>query len=281
MLVSAVCFTCMNSIIRYVDHLPTFELVFFRSIGSVICCVFVLMKLKISPVGNNPKILIARGVVGLISLALFYKALQMMPMASAVSLRYLSPFFAAAMAIIFLKEKMYSLQWLFYLSAFAGVLLLKGFDSRITINGLFIILLSAVFSGAVYVLIRKIGNTEHPIVVVSYFMIISASVGGIVSIFDWVQPQGIQWLLLSLIGIFGFVAQYFMTRALQIEEANLVTPFKYSEVIFTLLAGWAMFGEQQTLLAIMAMALIIVSLIANIVTNQKMKSRTPLGIESK
>jgi len=239
------------------------------------------MKLKISPVGNNPKILIARGIVGLISLALFYKALQMMPMASAVSLRYLSPFFAAAMAIIFLKEKMYSLQWLFYLSAFAGVLLLKGFDSRITINGLFIILLSAVFSGAVYVLIRKIGNTEHPIVVVSYFMIISASVGGIVSIFDWVQPQGIQWLLLSLIGIFGFVAQYFMTRALQIEEANLVTPFKYSEVIFTLLAGWAMFGEQQTLLAIMAMALIIVSLIANIVVNQKKKSRTPLGIESK
>jgi len=264
MLISALCFTGINSVVRQVDHLPTFELVFFRSVGSLICCIIVLTKLKVSPLGNNRKLLFARGVVGLISLALFYKALQLMPMASAVSLRYLSPFFAAAFAIYFLKEKMFSLQWLFYVTAFIGVIMLKGFDDRISLLGLVVILLSAVFSGLIYVIIRKIGDREHPIVIVNYFMVIATIVGAIISCFHWVPPIGWEWFYLSLMGIFGFIAQYFMTRALQMEEANVITPFKYSEVIFTLIAGWVLFGEHQTFLAIAAMSLIVISLLANI-----------------
>lgn len=269
MLISALCFTGINSVIRYVDHLPTFQLVFFRAIGSAFCCLLVLYKYKIPILGTQRKLLIARGVIGLISMALFYKALQLMPMASAVSLRYLSPFFAAAFAIFYLKEKMNNLQWVFYLTAFLGVVLLKGFDTRITIFGLLVILTSAVFSGMIYVIIRKIGKSEHPIVVVNYFMVIASIVGGSISVFNWVQPVGIQWLCLGLMGLFGFVAQYFMTMALQIEEANLVTPFKYSEVVFTLMAGWILFGEHQSLLALGAMSLIIVSLIANVWIKQK------------
>ena len=256
---------------RFVDHLPTFELVFFRSIGTVICCWFILWKYKIPPLGKQIPLLFTRGIVGLISLALFYKALQIMPLASAVSMRYLSPFFAAALAIYFLKEKVFNLQWLFYISAFVGVVLLKGFDSRISMTGLIVILTSAVLSGMVYVLIRKIGNSEHPIVIINYFMVIAAVVGGVVSIFNWVQPVGIQWLCLSMMGLLGFIAQYFMTRALQMEEANVVTPFKYSEVIFTLIAGWLLFGEQQTLISVGAMILIVFSLLANIWVKRTIK----------
>lgn len=271
MLISAVCFTGINSVVRHVDHLPVFELVFFRAFGSMVCGFIILMKLKISPLGKNRKLLTARGVVGLISLALFYKALQLMPMASAVSLRYLSPFFAAALAIYFLKEKMIPLQWLFYVTAFIGVVLLKGFDSRITTLGLVVILTSAVFSGAIYVIIRKIGASEHPIVIINYFMVIATLTGGSISIFNWVSPVGLEWLYLALIGLIGFVAQYFMTRALQIEEANVVTPIKYAEVIFTIIAGWILFGEHQTFLAIAAMTLIVLSLIANIFVKRTVK----------
>lgn len=264
MLISALCFTGVNSVVRHVDHLPTFELVFFRALGSLICCGVLLAKLKIPPLGTHKKLLLIRGIVGLTSLALFYKALQMMPMASAVSLRYLSPFFAAAFAIYLLKEKMYPLQWLFYVTAFIGVLMLKGFDSRISLPALGVILLSAVFSGMIYIVIRMIGDREHPIVIINYFMVVATVVGGLVSIFNWVQPTGWQWFYLSLMGIFGYIAQYFMTRALQMEEANVITPFKYSEVIFTLIAGWILFGEHQTFLAIAAMAIIVFSLLANI-----------------
>lgn len=274
MILASACFTFINIIIRSVDHLPTAELVFFRSIGSVFCCIVILKSQKIPMLGTHRKLLLFRGLAGLLSMTLFYKAIQIMPLASAVSLRYLSPFFAAALAIIFLKEKMFKTQWLFFLSAFAGVLLLKGFDSRITLFALVIVLLSAFWSGVIYVLIRKIGSREHPVVIINYFLGISSVVAGIFSIFHWVTPQAHEWLPLISMGFFGFFAQYFMTIALQIEEANIITPFKYSEVIFTLLAGWVLFGEYQSITSIIAITIIIVSIIGNVFLKKKLTKKT-------
>ncbi|MBX2816190.1 MAG: DMT family transporter, partial [Saprospiraceae bacterium] len=132
MIAGALCFTLLNTLVRSVSYLSTFQLVFFRSIGSVLCCTVFLLSQKISFLGNQPKWLFLRGVVGLISMALFFKAIQMMPLGSAVALRYLSPFFAAFMAVIFLGEKMRGGQWIFFCTAFIGVLLVKGFDPRIS-----------------------------------------------------------------------------------------------------------------------------------------------------
>ncbi len=187
-----------------------------------------------------------------------------MPMASAVSLRYLSPIAAAILAIIFLGEKVRKLQWLFFVAAFIGVALLKGFDTRISTTALGWSMMTAVFSGGVYVIIRKIGKTEHPVIVVNYFMCTCFLIGGLWSIFHWVMPQGLEWLIVSMMGIFGFFAQLYMTKALQNAEANLITPFKYAEAIFTIIAGWMIFGESQSWIAILAMLIIILSLIGNV-----------------
>lgn len=194
-----------------------------------------------------------------------------MPMGSAVSLRYLSPFFAAALAIILLGEKVKPLQWLFFGTAFIGVVILKGFDARISMIGLAVILTSSFFSGMVYVVIRKIGQSEHPVVVVHYFMLLSSICAGLMSMLTWQNPQGIEWLLLSCLGILGFVAQYFMTKAMQAAEANLITPFKYAEVVFTILIGWAYFGENQTWIALLGMLIIVASLLANVWVKQRLK----------
>lgn len=264
MVLAAFIFTLLNACLRYVDHLPTFELVFFRAVGSLICGLLILGQQRVSVWGNNKKLLILRGVVGVMAMTLFFKAFQMMPMASAVSLRYLSPFFAAAFAVLILGEKMNRLQWLFFCSAFAGVLLLKGFDHRISMLALGIVLASAFLSGLVYVIIRKIGTSEHPVVIVTYFMVIATAVGGVMCLFDWIRPQGMEWLALLTLGVFGFVAQVLMTKALQIAEANLIVPFKYSEVIFTLIAGWLIFGEDQTWIALLGMGIIVVSLLGNV-----------------
>ncbi len=167
MLISTLFFTTLHFTVGYLDHFPTFELIFFRSIGSVICGVVFLKKSKIPLLGNNKKILVVRAIVGLISVSLFFKSIDLMPLGTAVSLRYISPFFTAVFAVVFLKEKIKKIQWLFFGTAFSGVILLKGFDFRISALGLFIVLTSAFFSGLVYVIIRKIGNTEHPIVVVN------------------------------------------------------------------------------------------------------------------
>ena len=274
MLGSALCFAVMNMVIRYVNHLPVFELAFFRAIGTVLCTTFVLTTQRIPMLGNNPKILIARALVGTISMLLYYKAIQVMPIGTAAALRYLSPFFAAGLAIMLLGERMKKLQWLCFAIAFAGVVILKGFDSRLSLFGLTIILTSAFFSGLVYVIIRKIGDTEHPVVVVNYFLVFCALVCGILSIFNWQQPSGNEWVMLLSLGFFGYIAQILMTKAMQTEETNLIVPFKYAEVVFTIIFAWMIFGEGQSWLALVGILIIVLALIGNVVVKNRKFPKT-------
>jgi len=213
--------------------------------------------------------LIFRGVIGVTSMALYFRALQLMPVGSAISLRYLSPFFAGALAIWMLHEKMKNIQWLYYTMAFVGIILLKGFDPRISFDGLLIILASAFFSGAVYVIIRKIGKSEHPATVVNYFMMVASIVGGIGCLISWVSPVGIEWLIVGGMGVFGFVAQFFMTKALQLAETSLIVPFKYTEVIFTVIAGWLILSEYQTWQALIGICIIIAALVGNFLSRNE------------
>lgn len=264
MIFAALCFTIMNGIVREVDHLPTLEIVFFRGLGSLVICWVVLGRRRLSPMGKQPRLLLTRAVLGLSSMSLYYWAIQLMPLGTAVTLRYLSPFFAVALATVFLGEQARPIQWLFLVGAFAGVVLIKGFDASLSTLGLVVILSSAVLSGGVYFVIRKIGSSEESIVIVHYFIALATLVGAVSCLFEWVTPVGREWILLGGFGILGYAAQYTMTQALQTTASHIITPFKYMEVVFTLLAGWLVYMETYAVPVMLGITLIMLCLWGNV-----------------
>ena len=263
MLISTMAFTCMNAIVKHLAHLSAFQIVFFRSISSLFFTFGYLIKNNISILGNQRKLLILRGLVGVTSMTLFFMSTKYLPIGTAVSLRYMAPIFAAVFAIIFLKERIKPIQWICFTLAFAGVLVLKGFDTDLNGYGLILIFISAIFSGLVYIVISKIGKGDHPVVVVNYFMVISTILGGILSINNWITPIGIEWLMLIGLGFFGYFGQVYMTKAFQIAATNQVAPLKYLEVIFTLLLGVSLFSEVYTIYSLLGIAMIISGLVLN------------------
>ncbi|WP_291961167.1 DMT family transporter [Maribacter sp.] len=269
MIISTFSFSLMNSFVKYLDHFPTFEIVFFRTIGSLILGTSYILIKGIPILGNNRKYMIYRALAGLTAMSLFFMSLKYLPVGTAVSLRYLAPIYAAIFAVFLLKERLKPIQWFLFLFAFAGVLVLKGFDKNIDTTGLLLVLAASIFSGLVYVLIRKIGNGDHPLVIVNYFMFTGTVIGGILSIRNWVNPIGIDWLLLSSLGIFGFFGQVFMTKAFQIAKTNLVAPLKYIEVIFTITVGIFWFGDIYSLWSLLGIIMIVGALIANILVGKK------------
>jgi len=265
MFISTLAFACMNVTVKYLVNINAHEIVFFRSISSLFFTFGYLIKNKIPIIGNNNKILILRGLVGVTSMTFFFMSIKYLPVGTAVSLRYIAPIFATFFAIIFLKEKVKPLQWLFFMMAFSGVLILKGFDTNVSTYGLILVLVASVFSGFVYIIISKIGKSEHPVVVVNYFMVIATITGGVLSISNWVTPKGIEWLLLFSLGVFGYFGQVYMTKAFQTASTNQVAPLKYIEVIFTLLIGLFWVGEVYTFWSLLGIALIIGGLVLNVV----------------
>ncbi len=263
MLISTASFSLMNAFIKYLEHIPGFQLVFFRSVTSFFFATSYLIKNNIKLMGNQLRLLSLRAVAGLISMSLFFISFKYLSIGTAVSLRYIAPIFGAIFAVFLLKERLKPIQVLFFLVAFSGVIILKGFDGTIDTYGMTLVLMASVFTGLVYALIRKIGKGDHPVVVVNYFMFLSTLVGGIISIFIWVQPKGWDWLLLLSLGVFGYFGQVYMTKAFQSAPTNVVAPIKYTEVVFTIGIGIFWFGDTYTLLSFLGLFLIIGGLVAN------------------
>ena len=268
MFLSVSAFTVMNASAKYLENVTAYQITFFRALGSLLLCLAFLKVRKIPIWGTNRKLLWSRGIIGTISMVLFFLTIKEIPFGSAVCLRYLSPIFAALLAILWLKERISPLQWACFLVAFLGVLILKGFDSRISMLGLGYIVTSAFFSGMVYVIIRRIGFREHPVVIVTYFMLCASIAGGCLSVFNWQAPDPSDWFVLASLGLFGFFGQYFMTRAYQTTDIGVVGPVKYMESVFALSVGWIWFGEGYTLLSLTGIFLIVGSMILNVLVKK-------------
>jgi drug/metabolite transporter (DMT)-like permease len=275
MLLSTLAFTAMNGLLKFLTLYSAYQLVFFRSLGSLFFTFGFLLSRGVPVLGTHRKLLVIRGLVGSTSMVLFFMALHYIPLGSAVALRYIAPIFAAIFAILLLREDVKPIQWLFFLTSFLGVLVLKGLDESVSVVGLVLVLVSAVFSGMVYIIIRRIGNREHPVVIVNYFMCIAAIIGGVGAIFDWNTPSGIDWLLLLSLGVFGYYGQLFMTKAFQMGETNLIAPLKYLEVFFAVIVGVVFLGEAYSIWSFVGMGMIIGGLLLNIsYKHQKFKKRS-------
>ena len=263
MLVSTFFFSLMNLSIKFVPHIPAFELIFFRALISLILS-YVLIKHKgLNAMGNNKKFLLLRGFFGMLSLTTFFFTLQKMPLASAVTLQYLSPIFAVILAVFFLKENVHWIQWLCFAVAFAGVAIIRGFDARVEFPYLVLGVLSAFFSGLAYNAVRKLKDSDHPLVVVFYFPLIALPFSIIACFFVWVMPVGIDWLWLILIGVFTQIAQVNLTYALQNERLASVSGLNYLGILYALFFGYFFFDETYNWIVLLGIFLVLTGVLLN------------------
>lgn len=257
-------FVTMQIIIKELTQFHLFQIVFFRSAITSLVAMIYLKRNNIPMLGNKKGLLILRALFGVVAMTLFFATIQRIPLGAAVSLKYLSPFFTAVFAVVWLKEKVRPIQWLLFALAFTGVFLLKGFDFRIDPFNLLLGVTGAIFAGLVYVTIRKIGSSEHSMVIINYFMLTASVLSGIAMIPFWVTPTLPELAALLIMGALGYVAQVFMTRSLQVELASRVAPFRYLEVVYSLILGFLFFKESYTLLSFMGIVLIVGSMVVNV-----------------
>lgn len=267
-IIAVFAFSIMNVMAKHLSDLHPMQVVFFRAFGSVVFILPYMIINRVNIVGNHPKFLFLRAVVGIISLATFFWAIQRIPLGSAISIRYLGPIFGAVLAYYFLKENVNYKQWFSFAIAFSGVLVLKGFDYRIDLFSFSLVLISAFFVGMVFALIRYLGSREHFLTIINYFLGMAA-LTGLVFVSYWRMPIGEEWWSVIGIGIFGLVGQIFMTKAFQLEEASILAPFKYLELIFSVLIGFLIFSESYGIIAYLGMLLIIGGMVLNVIFKEK------------
>ncbi|MBV6644556.1 MAG: DMT family transporter [Cyclobacteriaceae bacterium] len=269
MLMATFTFTLMKVFVKSISHIPAIEIILFRSIISLGISIFYLQRQKVAFFGNNKKVLIARGMSGAAALIIYFYLLQQIPLATAATLQYLAPIFTAVLGIFIVKEKVHPVQWIFFMLSFAGVMVVQGFDTRISLTHLVMGVATSLFMGLAYNFIRKLKNTEHPLVIILYFPLVLLPIAAIWSGYVWVQPIGWDWFHLFMVGICTQVAQYFMTKSYQSDELSKVSILNYIGLIYAILFGYFLFDETFNLMTYVGMGLVLIGVMLNVIFKKK------------
>jgi hypothetical protein len=102
----------------------------------------------------------------------------------------------------------------------------KGFDDRITTEALVTGIASAAVAGLAYNAIIKCKDSDHPVVIMIYFPLMSLPVMGMACLWEFSMPVGTDWIFIGLMGLTAQVAQYCNTIALQSDSAFLFHYFR-------------------------------------------------------
>ncbi|MEJ2004920.1 MAG: DMT family transporter, partial [Cyclobacteriaceae bacterium] len=156
MLLATFFFALMNVFVKLLPEIPAVEIVFFRSLISLVISAVILKYQGISVWGRSRGWLLLRGTVGAIALVLYFITIQLIPLATAVTIQFITPIFTTIIGIFMNRERVAPIQWLFFLIAFGGIVMIQGFDERVTFELMLIGIVAAFFAGMAYNVIRKL-----------------------------------------------------------------------------------------------------------------------------
>lgn len=272
MFLSTLSFAVANILVKQVSHIPAMEVVFFRCVVASSFCFIGLYRAGADWRGSNRTLLLLRGIFGTTALYLFFVTVQNLPLATAVTIQYLSPIFTTIIAIFVLREGVKPVQWLFYALAFSGVLLIQRFDPRVSMMFLVFGIISAFCSGVAYNLVRSLKGKEHPLTVVLHFQLIGVLAGFFSLFFEWRMPNGWDWLFLFLIGVASQLGQIFLTNALQREAVAGVAIVNYTGLVYAVAIGWIIWGEMQTFSSIAGMGLVVLGVLFSVLYSRRIRA---------
>lgn len=272
MLLATLAFAVMNVFVKQLERIPAMEIVFFRCLVSGAICVAGIARAGVDWKGNNNALLLARGTFGTLALFMFFVTLQNMRLATAVTIAYLSPIFTALIGVFVLRESVRAVQWLFYAMAFAGVVVIKGFDAQVPTVYLVTGVIAALSSAVAYNLVRRLKEQEHPLVVVLHFQLVGVAAGFVFTLFNWTAPAGAwEWFSLLMCGLLTQVGQTCLTKSLQAESVAKVSILNYTGVIYAVLLGVFLFGETYPAQTLLGMGLVVLGVVLSVLYRPRKK----------
>jgi drug/metabolite transporter (DMT)-like permease len=266
MLVGTLFFSAMSVFAKLAsERLPTMELVLARVVVTLVMSWWVIRRLGIHPWGNNKKLLLVRGFAGFMGLSCYFYAIAHLPLADATVIQFCNPMLAALIAVFALKERLRTVDLVATVCSMAGVVLvaqptfLFARGTPLDQVAVSVGVVGAIFSAIAYVVIRRLGSTEHHMVVVFYFPLVTGPASlPILAAEGLVLPQGFEWLLLLGIGVAAQLGQIQITKGFKLETAGRASSVTYLQIVLAYAWGVLLFGEFPNAISIIGALLVVV-----------------------
>lgn len=254
MVLAAFFFATMAVCIKFASgDFGTMELVFYRGVVSVVFMGLVVRARGASLRTPVPMMHLWRSLIGVLSLSTWFYAIAHLPLATAMTLNYMSGVWVAAFivggALLYGSSQRQGPVLGTVLLGFVGVLmtLRPTIDQNQLFAGL-VGLLSGMGAAMAYLQVTALGKAGEPEErTVFYFSVGSAVVGMVGAAFTGLTPwsmlrwQAVAWVI--PIGILASLGQWCMTRAYRHGATLVVASMQYTGIVFAALYGVLLFDD--------------------------------------
>lgn len=235
------------------------QILTFRGAAAVILITGVLLwrrEFNIFEV-RYPKVQLLRAVLMIASTFLFVNGLRLMPLADTVAVAFVGPIFVTALAPILLSERVGWRRWSAVLVGFAGVLIIlrPGGDG---LHWAALLPAGAALCGACRdLLTRGISHGEASGTTLFYSTLGVALAGAMTAPFGWQTPALADLGLFVVAGMLLSIAHFLHIETFRFAEAAVVTPFKYSALLWAMAIGFLVWGDIPDNRTLLGAALLI------------------------
>lgn len=264
MLASAVCFSTMTSLVKFLgDGYPATVQTFYRQGASFIVLLPMMMRARGAVFATTrPIMLTVRSLVATVGLILSFYSFQHMPLADANALSFTRTLWIVPLAAFVLREKVGPLRLSAAAVGFLGVMVMirPGVGGQFALGLPALAALSSALLFAFTITGMKVASRDHSS---NTLLVWSVALGFLLSIppalFTWIWPTPLDFALLFTMGVVATLNQYCFIQGMKEGDAAAMAPIDYTRLVFAAGIGFFVFHEVPNIWTILGAAIVVAS----------------------
>ena len=238
-------FVCMDSTAKYLGTvMPVTQAIwgrfFFHMVSLIIF--FLIFKPKVN-LKKNFKVQIIRSTLMVTATSFMFYSLQKFDLVDIYVVFFTAPLIVSLLSAYFLKDILTPKGIALMLLSFGSIDYSLGPSMKILSLDLIFPIVPPICWALYQFFTKVVSGDNDPFAAIFYTSILGAIIFSVFIFFNWVPlEKNIYWLYLTLLGVAGFVSHSLIIYAIQLSNLSFVTNFQYSQLVWSTIINFIIFG---------------------------------------
>ncbi len=254
-------FVCMDSTAKYLGNvMPVTQAVWGRFFFHFValCVYFLIFKPKLN-LTRNFKIQIIRSLLMVTATFFMFNSLQRFDLVDIYVVFFSAPLIVSLLSAYFLKDILSPKGTTLMLLSFGSIIYALGPSMKVLSPELIFPIVPPLCWALYQFFTKLISGNNEPFTAVFYTAVTGALIFTIYISFNWVPIENnIYWIGLVAMGIFGFISHFIIIYAIQLSNLSFVTNFQYSQLLWSTIINFLIFGVPADISKIIGLIGIII-----------------------
>ena len=254
-------FVCMDSTAKYLGSvMPVTQAVWGRFFFHFVAlCVYLLLFKPKLNLTRNFKIQIVRSLLMVTATFFMFNSLQRFDLVDIYVVFFSAPLIVSLLSAYFLKDVLSPKGIILMLLSFGSIVYALGPSMKILSPELIFPIVPPLCWALYQFFTKLISGNNEPFSAVFYTAVTGALIFTIYISFNWTPIENnFYWIGLVAMGIFGFISHFIIIYAIQLSNLSFVTNFQYSQLLWSTIINFLIFGVPADISKIIGLIGIII-----------------------